>query len=144
MISTDLARLFEMPGPFVSLYLDTTGNLANPQIRVSLRWKSLRHELAHTGAPKAALAAVDPLIDGPHTAGDTLVAIANRDGIQSSPIYRTPRRGMWPAAGCCPTLRRCWPGRSTSSPMWWWRPTGWVPSCSLSCPPARPGGAGRI
>ena len=39
----------------------------------------------------------------------------------SSPIYRTPRRGMWPAAGYCPTLRRCWPGGSASSPMWWWR-----------------------
>jgi hypothetical protein len=57
MISTDLARLFEMPGRSCRCTSTTTGNLANPQIRVSLRWKSLRHELAHTGAPKAALAA---------------------------------------------------------------------------------------
>src|SRR5215207_6358838 len=78
----DLARLFEMPGRSCRCTSTTTGNLANPHIRVSLRWKSLRHELADTGAPKAALAAVDPLIDGPHTAGDTLVAITNPDGIQ--------------------------------------------------------------
>lgn len=113
-----------MPGPLVSLYLDTTDNLTNLQIRVSLRWNNLRRELAHTGAPEAALAAVDPLIDGAHTAGDTLVAIANLDGVQLLAIYRMPRRGMWPAGGCCPTSRRCWPGGSASSPTWSWRPTG--------------------
>jgi hypothetical protein len=69
---------------------------------VSLRWKSLRHELAHSGAPKAALAAVDPLIDGPHTAGDMLVAIANLDGIQllahlpDAPPRDVARCGMLP------------------------------------------------
>jgi hypothetical protein len=102
MISTDLARLFEMPGPFVSLYLDhhrQPGQPADPGVAAL---ESLRHELAHSGAPKAALAAVDPLIDGPHTAGDMLVAIANLDGIQllahlpDAPPRDVARCGMLP------------------------------------------------
>jgi hypothetical protein len=102
MISTDLARLFEMPGPFVSLYLDhhrQPGQPADPGVAAL---ESLRHELAHTGAPKATMAAVDPLIDGPHTAGDMLVAIANLDGIQllahlpDAPPRDVARCGMLP------------------------------------------------
>ncbi|MDF2741971.1 MAG: hypothetical protein K0S88_3341 [Actinomycetia bacterium] len=103
MISTDLARACSRcPARSCRCTSTTTGNLANPQIRVSLRWKSLRHELAHSGAPKAALAAVDPLIDGPHTAGDMLVAIANLDGIQllahlpDAPPRDVARCGMLP------------------------------------------------
>jgi hypothetical protein len=67
MIPTDLARLFEMPGPFVSLYLDTTGNLTNPQVRVLLRWKNLRRELAHAGAPQGGPSRGRPAVRrGPH------------------------------------------------------------------------------
>lgn len=81
MTLANLVFLFRAAGPFVSVYLDTTGNLADAPPPVRRRWKSLRRELAGAGAPQAALAAIDPLIDATDPTGDTLAVIANPGGV---------------------------------------------------------------
>lgn len=72
----DLARLYDVPGPFVSVYLDTTSGIDHAQSRLDLRWKSLRRGLAQAGADEPTLAAVDAEVDEGHTPGDTRVVIA--------------------------------------------------------------------
>jgi hypothetical protein len=81
---TELARLFDASGPFVSIYLDTAGDVEQAADRVALRWKNLRGELLEDGVPEATLAAIDPLVEGSHTAGATLAVIAAVDGV----LYR--------------------------------------------------------
>lgn len=76
------ADVFAAPGPVVSVQLTTEGALPQAAQRVALRWKTLRAELAADGAPEAALAAVDPLVDDAHAAGETLFAVAGPDGLR--------------------------------------------------------------
>jgi|SRR5919109_2035587 peptide subunit release factor 1 (eRF1) len=103
MMLTDFVFLYRAAGPFVTVYLDTTGTLADAPPPVRRRWKSLRRELAGTGAPEAALAAIDPLIDDANPSGDTLAVIANRDGVlfaanlPDAPMRDVGRCGMLPA-----------------------------------------------
>jgi hypothetical protein len=79
--SSDVARLFEVPGPFLSIYLATDGDVDNAAQRVAVRWKTLRTELLEAGTPVEMLLAVDPLIEGSHAAGATLAVIAAADGV---------------------------------------------------------------
>ncbi len=81
MRSTDIARVFDAPGPFLSLYLATGGGLENAGPRVELRWKNVRGELLERGVPEGLLEAVDPLVEGSHTAGATLAVLASVDGV---------------------------------------------------------------
>ncbi len=74
-------EVFTDPGPVVSVYLTTEAALPQAAARVELRWKTLRARLADYGAPEIALTAVDPLIEGSHTAGETLVALAGSGGL---------------------------------------------------------------
>jgi hypothetical protein len=103
MILTDLVFLYRAAAPFVTVYLDTSGTVADAPPPVRRRWKSLRRELAATGAPEAALAAIDPLIDAADPTGDTLAVIANRDGVllaahlPDAPTRDLGRCGMLPA-----------------------------------------------
>lgn len=103
MILTDLEFLYQAPGPFVTVYLDTTGTVADAPPPVRRRWKSLRRELAGAGAPEAALAGIDPLVDAADPTGDTLAVIANQDGVllaadlPDAPVRDIGRCGMLPA-----------------------------------------------
>lgn len=72
----DLVPLYDQPGPFVSVYLDTTSGIGHAQSRLDLRWKSLRRDLARAGAEEPTLAAVDDEVDGRHISGGTRVVIA--------------------------------------------------------------------
>ena len=103
MMLNDLRFLYQASGPFVTVYLDTTGTVADAPPPVRLRWKSLRRELTAAGAPEAALAAIDPLVDAADPTGDTLAVIANRDGVllganlPDAPMRDLGRCGMLPA-----------------------------------------------
>src|SRR6266705_3500455 len=77
----ELARVFEASGPFASIYLTTSGDVENAAQRVALRWKNLRGELARAGVPEATLEAIDPLVEGSHTAGACLAVITAVDGV---------------------------------------------------------------
>jgi Bacterial archaeo-eukaryotic release factor family 2 len=81
MRTTEMARLFQASGPFLSLYLTTSGDVENAGPRIELRWKNARTELLDQGVPETLLEAIDPLVEGSQTAGATLAVIASVDGI---------------------------------------------------------------
>jgi hypothetical protein len=76
----EIARLFEADGPFTSLYMDTEGDVEQAADLVALRWKNLRGAMLAAGVPAATVNAVEPLVEGSHTAGATLAVIADRQG----------------------------------------------------------------
>jgi Bacterial archaeo-eukaryotic release factor family 2 len=101
----EIARLFDASGPFVSLYLATEGDVEQAAGRVALRWKNLRGGLLRDGVPAATLAAVDPLVEGSHTAGSTLAVIAAVDGVlHSSSLPEPPPRDAVVRHGALPDV----------------------------------------
>ena len=87
------SEVFTAPGPVVSVYLTTEAALPQATARVELRWKTMRTRLADDGAPETALAAVDPLIEGSHAAGETLVALAGPGGLLYTTHLPEPPEG---------------------------------------------------
>lgn len=81
MPQNELARVFDAAGPFASIYMNTSGDVENAAQHVAVRWKNLRAELARDGVPEATLEAVDPLVDGSHTAGRCLAVITAVDAV---------------------------------------------------------------
>ncbi|WFB11107.1 hypothetical protein LRS74_31760 [Streptomyces sp. LX-29] len=55
-----LDRLYEQPGPWASVYLDTSRDIDDPDKAIALRWRHLRDELVAGGADAAT---VDALAD---------------------------------------------------------------------------------
>jgi hypothetical protein len=86
----EIARLFDASGPFVSVYLATEGDVEQAAGRVALRWKNLRGGLLRDGVPEATLAAIDPLVEGSHSAGPALAVIAAVDGVLFSGSLPAP------------------------------------------------------
>jgi Bacterial archaeo-eukaryotic release factor family 2 len=81
MRAADLSPLFEASGPFLSLYLTAGGDVENAASRLEVRWKSTRGDLQERGVPIGVLEAVDPLVEGGHTAGATLAVVVSVDGV---------------------------------------------------------------
>jgi hypothetical protein len=76
----EIAHVFEADEPFASVYMNTEGDVEQAADRVALRWKNLRGSMLAAGVPQATVAAVDPLVEGSHTAGAGLAVIAAVDG----------------------------------------------------------------
>ncbi|MDQ3756567.1 MAG: hypothetical protein M3394_01800 [Actinomycetota bacterium] len=76
----DLAGLAGAPGPFLSLYVATEGEIDNAAQRNELRWRQLRDELQGAGADDHLLAAVDALVPEAHHHGRCLCVVANASG----------------------------------------------------------------
>jgi peptide subunit release factor 1 (eRF1) len=76
----DIAAAFDAAGPFVTVYLGTEPAVEQAAQRSELRWKALRKELEASGAPEAALEAIDPLVPDAHHEGRTLAVVANDSG----------------------------------------------------------------
>jgi hypothetical protein len=76
----EIANVFDADGPFTSVYMGTEGDVEQAADRVALRWKNLRASMLGAGVPEATVAAIDPLVEGSHTAGATLAVIAAVDG----------------------------------------------------------------
>jgi Bacterial archaeo-eukaryotic release factor family 2 len=101
----EIARLFDASGPFVSVYLATEGDVEQAAGRVALRWKNLRGGLLGDGVPEATLAAIDPLVEGSHTAGSTLAVIATVDGVlYSGSLPEPPPRDALVRHGALPDV----------------------------------------
>jgi Bacterial archaeo-eukaryotic release factor family 2 len=90
MGNAELTSLFDASGPFVSVYLNTEGDVEQAADRIALRWKNLRGELLDGGVPEATVAMIDPLVDGSHTAGATLAVIAALDGVVDARSFPEP------------------------------------------------------
>jgi hypothetical protein len=93
--SSDVARLFEASGPFLSMYLATEGDVENAAQRVAVRWKTLRADLVDAGVPEQTLEEIDPLVEGSHTAGATLAVIAAVDGVEYAGSMPHPPPREW-------------------------------------------------
>ena len=81
VFAPDLAELDSIAGPFVTVYLNTESAIENAEQRAEQRWKTLRAELAESGAPDSALEAVDPIVGGAHQWGECLAVIATSEGL---------------------------------------------------------------
>src|SRR2546423_7529419 len=95
-MSTAIARVLAAPGPFVTVYLDTDPEVENAAHHVELRWKNVRRELEEHGAPEPAVDAIETALDGAHTRGRTLAAVANPGGLlHSDHMPEPPARDLW-------------------------------------------------
>jgi len=58
-----LQDVYERPGPFATVYLDTSADAEDAAKAVQLRWRSAREQLAEQGADEATLRALDEVVD---------------------------------------------------------------------------------
>lgn len=60
-----LRRLYERPGPWVSVYLDASRFTADAAEAIRLRWRGVRTDLAEQGVEERTLTALDPAMEHP-------------------------------------------------------------------------------
>jgi hypothetical protein len=77
---SELAPLYEKPGPVATVLLTTEAEVENAAQRSEVRWKTLRRAMADAGVPDDVLAAVDPWVPDAHLEGEQLAVIAGGDG----------------------------------------------------------------
>lgn len=77
----ELARIFDRPGPFVTVMLATDATLDNASHRTQQRWRGVRAALADQGAPSEALDAIESRVPDAHLGGEGLFAVADGDGL---------------------------------------------------------------
>ncbi|HEV3472446.1 MAG TPA: Vms1/Ankzf1 family peptidyl-tRNA hydrolase [Actinomycetota bacterium] len=108
-LDTGLRTLLERPGPFVSVYLDTTAETETRARELELRWRALRDRAEAAGAPAGALDAIDEMVSGVQqraegvavfTAGDEAVlwrslSASITDGIHVGPLPRLAPLLAW-------------------------------------------------
>lgn len=70
-----LAALYEFPGPFLTIYLDTSGDVQDAADRVELRWKNVLREFDDLGVDGRTREALTEA-RGDHTLGSTRVLVA--------------------------------------------------------------------
>src|SRR5205814_6547544 len=73
---SDLTDVIKDPGPFLSLYLHTEGDVENAAQRSMTRWKTVRSGLERDGVPGAVLNDVEALVSDAHLHGDGLGVVA--------------------------------------------------------------------
>lgn len=132
----ELARIFDRPGPFVTVMLATDASLDNASHRAQQRWRVVRDALAGDGAPAGALDAIESRVPDAHLDGDGLFAVADADGIllargTDEPASDSGRFGNLPYAA--PSSN----GTSATSPTSWSPPTGRALTSPLSLPVTR-------
>jgi len=101
-----LEPLYDEPGPFASVYLDTSRDSAldDPDAAIALRWRRLRDELISEGADPDSIAAVGGTVgsdaDVPGTHGQAVFTahgqLALRDELPSPPTRDTAHFGTLP------------------------------------------------
>ncbi|KNB52219.1 hypothetical protein [Streptomyces caatingaensis] len=57
-----LDRLYEQPGPWAAVYLDTSRDVADPERATALRWRHLRDDLVAGGADEATVEALADVV----------------------------------------------------------------------------------
>jgi hypothetical protein len=94
---SELAALFEQPGPFVSVYLDTPAAIENAAQRSEVAWKSMRRELADAGAPDDLLDEIGALVPDAHLRGQTLAVFARYGAgvVLIRYLPEPPARAFW-------------------------------------------------
>jgi release factor family 2 len=77
----DLAELVRRPGPFLSLYLNTEGDVENAAQRSETRWKTVRTDLERQGVPETVLDEIGAIVPEAHLEGECLAVIADGERI---------------------------------------------------------------
>ncbi|MEX0790829.1 MAG: Vms1/Ankzf1 family peptidyl-tRNA hydrolase [Actinomycetota bacterium] len=80
-ISKPSPELYEAAPPFATVYLATEGALRDAAGMVERRWKNLRKQLSDMGAQDGILRAIEELLEGSHSKGETLMAVATDQGV---------------------------------------------------------------
>ncbi|WP_351227394.1 hypothetical protein [Streptomyces sp. NPDC002133] len=101
-----LQPLYAEPGPFTSVYLDTSRDIEDPERAIALRWRRLRDELARQGADRASITAAERVVGADaELPGMHGQAIFTADGalvldgeLPAPPAHDSARYGMLPDA----------------------------------------------
>src|SRR5215210_2964337 len=80
--ASDLTDLTKDPGPFLSLYLHTEGDVEQAAQRSQTRWRTVRSEVEREGVPAPVLDEVETLVPDAHLHGDGLAVIATSAGVR--------------------------------------------------------------
>jgi peptide subunit release factor 1 (eRF1) len=94
-----VAALFERPGPFASVYLNTPAAIENAAQHAETAWKNVRRDLAESGVLDPVLDQIGELVPDAHLEGETLAVIANADGVLLRRAFPDPpARELWRVA----------------------------------------------
>src|SRR4051812_22341926 len=96
----DLLAILAKPGPFLTVYLATPGDLENASQHNIGDWQGIRERLVNEGAAETALAAIDAAIPTAHEQGAAMFAVASVDGMEHISHWPTPPvrvRARWSA-----------------------------------------------
>jgi hypothetical protein len=101
-----LEPLYTEPGPFASVYLDTSRDVDDPDQAIALRWRHLRDELSRQGADPQSIAILERTVgadaDIPGLHGQALFtahgALALADELPKPPAHDVARFGALPDA----------------------------------------------
>ncbi|MCX5309757.1 hypothetical protein [Streptomyces sp. NBC_00154] len=101
-----LEPLYAEPGPFASVYLDTSRDVEHPERAIALRWQRLRDRLTRQGADRALLKVVEEVVGAdtevPGTHGQAIFAAHGAlvlDGeLPRPPTHDSARYGTLPDA----------------------------------------------
>jgi hypothetical protein len=77
----EFAELLTEPGPFLSLFLPTEGNVQDAPQRALTQWRNARTALDRLGVPADLLDRVEAIVPDAHRSGDCLGVIANADRV---------------------------------------------------------------
>jgi hypothetical protein len=80
----DVAALFDRPGPFRTVYMNTEPDVEQAAQHSQARWRNVRRDMETAGAPTAAIDAIEALVSEAHLHGRSLAAIADSSGLQLS------------------------------------------------------------
>jgi len=75
----DLVKVVRRPGPFLSLYLNTEGDVENAARRSATRWRGVRADLEAKGVPGPVLDQIGELVPHAHLEGQCLAVIADAE-----------------------------------------------------------------
>ncbi|MDQ1654672.1 MAG: hypothetical protein QOI35_3872 [Cryptosporangiaceae bacterium] len=91
---TILEHLYRQPGPYTSVYLDTSRDSELAQRKVALRWREAATALADQGAPEADITAIRDLVEVLRPEGPSGHAIFAADGVVrlAAELEGPPRR----------------------------------------------------
>ncbi|MPY93924.1 MAG: hypothetical protein GEV08_12930 [Acidimicrobiia bacterium] len=76
----DVAELFELAGPFLSVFLDTEPDMENAAQRFTARWASLRQRLAQRGVPTGLLDQAGERLTAEYASGPAVAVLASAQG----------------------------------------------------------------
>jgi hypothetical protein len=93
---TILEHLYQHPGPYTSVYLDTSRDSELAQRRVGAHWREAADALADQGAPEADIAAIRDLVEVLRPEGQSGHAIFAADGVVrlAAELEGPPRRAI--------------------------------------------------